>query len=121
MINIFERSKQILDFIVRDYVKTACPVSSDRILQKLKLNLSSATVRNIMSDLDGRGFLEKKHASSGRIPTDLAYRYFVDYCMSEAAYVDFFSDFFQETLKQRSNKDRTDFVTDQLAGALDVF
>lgn len=78
-----EREDKILDFLVRDYIKTAEPVSSLRIREGLKLNESPATIRNIVADLDDGGYLEQPHTSAGRVPTDAAYRYFVDNLMSE--------------------------------------
>ena len=78
-----ERENRILGFLVRDYIKTAEPVSSSRIREGLKLGESPATIRNIVADLDDSGFLEQPHTSAGRVPTDTAYRYFVDHLMSE--------------------------------------
>lgn len=78
-----ERENKILDFLVRDFVKTAEPVSSSRVRDGLRLKESPATIRNIVADLDEAGFLEQPHTSAGRVPTDLAYRYFVDNLMSD--------------------------------------
>ncbi|QQG46427.1 MAG: hypothetical protein HYY55_01105 [Candidatus Niyogibacteria bacterium] len=78
-----ERESRILDFLVRDFIKTAEPVSSLRIREGMNLKESPATIRNIVADLDEDGFFEQPHISSGRIPTDKAYRYFVDNLMSE--------------------------------------
>lgn len=77
------RENRILEFLVRDYIKTAEPVSSLRIREGMNLKESSATIRNIVADLDEIGFLEQPHTSAGRVPTDKAYRYFVDNLMSE--------------------------------------
>ena len=76
-----ERSENILDFIVRDYVRTAFPVSSERINKKVSLGVSPATIRNTMLELDKGGFLEQLHTSAGRIPTDKGYRYFIQNLM----------------------------------------
>lgn len=76
-----EREENILDFIVRDYIRSAAPVSSGRVFRGLKLDVSPATIRNIMVELDEVSLLEQPHTSAGRIPTDKAYRYFVDYLM----------------------------------------
>jgi transcriptional regulator of heat shock response len=78
-----ERENKILEFMVRDFIKTAQPVSSVRIREGLKLQESPATVRNIVADLDENGFFNQPHTSAGRIPTDKAYRYFVDNLISE--------------------------------------
>lgn len=73
-----ERQENILDFIVRDYTRTACPVSSSMISAKKGVNLSPASVRNIMFELDEEGFLHQPHTSAGRVPTKKGYKYFVD-------------------------------------------
>jgi len=73
-----------LSFVVRNYVRTAEPVSSSCIRDGLLLEESPATIRSIVAVLDQAGFLEQPHVSAGRIPTDRAYRYFVDNLMSDA-------------------------------------
>ncbi len=78
-----ERENRILGFLVRDFIKTAEPVSSARVRDGLGLNESPATIRNIVADLDEAGFLEQPYTSAGRVPTDMAYRYFVDNLMFE--------------------------------------
>ena len=75
------RKENILDFIVRDYVRTANPVSSERVNKKVNLGVSPATIRNTMLELDNGGFLEQPHTSAGRIPTDKGYRYFIQNLM----------------------------------------
>lgn len=77
MIN--ERQKELLKLIVEDYIKTARPVGSKAICELL--NCSSATVRNEMSTLEELGYLEKTHTSSGRVPSERGYRYYVDNIM----------------------------------------
>ena len=72
------RERQVLDAVVRTYVDTAEPAGSRTVSRKFELGVSAATVRNTMSDLEDRGYLSHPHASAGRIPTDLAYRFFVD-------------------------------------------
>ncbi|MEK9175047.1 MAG: hypothetical protein AAB795_00470 [Patescibacteria group bacterium] len=71
------RKEQILDFIVRHYVNTATPISSEVVCKKSKINISTATARNIMLELDQNGFLTQPHTSAGRIPTEKGYRYFI--------------------------------------------
>ncbi len=78
-----ERENRILSFVVRNYVKTALPVSSFRVREGLGLEESPATIRGIVAELAQAGFLEQPHTSAGRIPTDRAYRYFVDNLMSD--------------------------------------
>lgn len=73
-----ERSKQILEAIIEDYIITAEPVGSRTITRRHPFALSPATVRNVMSDLEEMGFLASPHTSAGRVPTDKAYRFYVD-------------------------------------------
>ena len=74
-----ERQELLLKIIVEDYIKTARPVSSKSICDIM--NCSSATVRSEMSSLEELGLLEKTHISSGRIPSEKGYRYYVDHIM----------------------------------------
>ena len=74
-----ERQGQLLKIIVEDYIKTARPVSSKSICDIM--NCSSATIRSEMSSLEELGLLEKTHISSGRIPSEKGYRYYVDHIM----------------------------------------
>jgi heat-inducible transcriptional repressor len=74
-----ERQNNILKMIVEDYIKTARPVGSKSICDTL--DLSSATIRNEMALLEEVGFLEKTHTSSGRVPSEKGYRYYVDKLM----------------------------------------
>ena len=76
-----ERQKQILKAIVDDYVTTAEPVGSKALVEGHNLHISSATVRNEMSELEELGYLDKTHTSSGRIPSDKGYRAYVDYLL----------------------------------------
>ena len=76
-----ERQNQILKIIIEEYVKTAEPVGSESICQRL--GVSSATVRNEMSVLEKEGYLDKTHSSSGRIPVDKGYRYYVEVLLKE--------------------------------------
>jgi heat-inducible transcriptional repressor len=71
-----ERQEHVLKLIVEEYVKTAEPVGS-RTLSKF-MDVSPATIRNEMSDLEDMGFLEKTHTSSGRIPSEKGYRYYIE-------------------------------------------
>ena len=76
-----EREKLILQAVVHSYITTAEPVGSRSIVKRFDLGLSPATVRNVMSDLEESGYLQQLHTSSGRVPTDQGYRYYVDYLM----------------------------------------
>lgn len=82
-VKMSERKKKILSSIVEQYIKTGEPVGSNMLLPKLDFSVSSATVRNEMSELCEMGFIEKTHSSSGRIPTFKGYRYYVDELMNE--------------------------------------
>jgi len=75
---ISERQLRILDAIIRDFIDTAQPVGSRTISKKYPLGISSATIRNEMADLEELGYLKQPHTSSGRIPSDLGYRLYVD-------------------------------------------
>jgi len=70
---ITERKKFLLETIVREYVKTASPVSSGVLVDKYKLDISPATVRNEMMELEEEGYIYQPHTSSGRVPTEIAY------------------------------------------------
>ena len=74
-----ERQNRLLKEIVESYIKDAKPVGSKALVDKLKV--SSATIRNEMSVLEEKGYLEKTHTSSGRIPSSKGYKYYVDYIM----------------------------------------
>lgn len=71
-----EREAQILRAIVEDYIRSGEPVGSQLLAPRC--DVSSATVRNVMADLESQGLLEKPHTSAGRRPTDRGYRYYVD-------------------------------------------
>ena len=76
-----ERKKIILEYIIRDYIETAEPVGSRAIVRKYALDVSAATVRNEMSDLEELGYLEQPHTSAGRVPSEKGLRYYVDCIM----------------------------------------
>jgi heat-inducible transcriptional repressor len=76
-----EREKSILKHVVHNYIHTAVPVGSRYISRKVETQLSPATIRNVMADLEESGYLSHPHTSAGRVPTDLGYRYYVDYLM----------------------------------------
>ncbi len=77
-----ERKRLILESVIKDYVATAEPVGSRAVVRKHTLNVSAATVRNEMADLEDMGYLEQPHTSAGRIPSEKGFRYYVD-CMME--------------------------------------
>jgi len=73
-----ERDKSILNAIINDYIETGEPVGSRTLSKKYAFDLSPASIRNVMADLDEMGLLKQPHASAGRIPTDRGYRFYVD-------------------------------------------
>ena len=73
-----ERKKQILKAIVDAHIEGGGPVGSKYLLQNQQLNCSSATIRNEMAELEELGYLEQPHASAGRVPSELGYRFYVD-------------------------------------------
>ena len=78
-----ERKQKILQAIIRNYMETGEPVGSRTISKYSDLNLSSATIRNEMSDLEEMGYIVQPHTSAGRIPSDKGYRLYVDHILEE--------------------------------------
>ncbi len=81
--SLSEREKQVLLYIIEQHVSTASPIGSRTLSKFTDLNLSPASIRNVMSDLEERGLIGHPHTSAGRIPTDLGYRYYVNSMMME--------------------------------------
>ena len=79
-----ERERNVLRYIVQQFILTASPVGSRNMTRRYDLNFSPATVRNIMSDLEDSGFINHPHTSAGRVPTDKGYRFYVDSLMQIA-------------------------------------
>lgn len=99
-----ERKLQILQAIIDDYIVSAEPVGSRTIAKKYGMGISSATIRNEMADLEDMGYLEQPHTSAGRIPSDKAYRLYVDRLMKvkglsvpEAKYI---KEFYEKKTRQ---------------------
>lgn len=78
------RQTDILGAIVRQYISSGLPVGSRAVEERLPAHLSSATIRNVMAELEGQGFLGQPHVSAGRVPTDKAYRFYVDHLAGSA-------------------------------------
>ncbi len=76
-----DRVREILHWVIATHIVTGKPVGSRKIARQSREQLSAATVRNIMADLEELGYLSQPHASAGRIPTDKAYRFYVDYLL----------------------------------------
>lgn len=83
MENLTDRQKVILTLVIHDYIKTANPVASERLVQEYHLDFSSATVRNEMAALTHMGYLRKPHGWAGSVPAEDGYRYFVGRLMQE--------------------------------------
>ena len=79
--DLTDRERQVLEAVVRTYVDTAEPAGSRTVSSVFDLGVSAATIRNTMSDLEEKGYLFHPHTSAGRVPTDRAYRFFVDRLM----------------------------------------
>lgn len=77
------RQEKILSAIIEEYTQTAIPVGSSILVEKYNLEVSSATIRSDMVHLEKEGFLYQPHISSGRMPTDKGYRYFVEEIMGD--------------------------------------
>src|ERR1043165_3887084 len=81
--NINSRARQILGAITQEYLSTGEAVGSRTVTRRYGVDLSPATVRNVMSALGGQGFIRQPHTSAGRIPTELGLRFFVDSLLPE--------------------------------------
>lgn len=97
-----DRKLKILNAVIKSYLNTGEPVGSRTISKETDLNLSSATIRNEMADLEEMGYIIQPHTSSGRIPTDLGYRLYVDKLMEDKAN--------ELELKEKSLNDMKDFL-----------
>ena len=78
-----QRKDTVLGIVVNAYIKTMTPVSSSYIVDEHHLDLSPATIRNILAELEEDGFLTHPHTSAGRLPTQKGYRYYVDNLMNQ--------------------------------------
>ncbi|HET9016074.1 MAG TPA: heat-inducible transcriptional repressor HrcA [Thermomicrobiaceae bacterium] len=81
-----ERQHTILKLIVQEYIRTGRAIGSKALLERFRLGVSPATVRNEMGELEGQQYLVHRHTSAGRVPTDRAYRYYVE-CVLEDAWL----------------------------------
>lgn len=110
------RKMRILAAIVDDYIMTAMPVGSRTISKHADINLSSATIRNEMSDLEQMGYLEQPHTSAGRIPSDKAYRLYVDTMMRQATLTEDEMRYIQDHFSKKL--DEVDTIVQQTAWVL---
>ena len=80
--SLTDREELILQAVVHLYITDAEPVGSRAVVKRFDLDISPATVRNVMADLEETGYIHQVHTSSGRVPTDKGYRYYVDFLMN---------------------------------------
>lgn len=113
-----ERKIKILEAIINDYVATAEPIGSRTIVKKYDLGISSATVRNEMSDLEDMGLIIQPHASSGRIPSDKGYRLYVDSLMRYRELTDEEVGFLREIISNNINQ--IDYLMKETAKAISI-
>ncbi len=79
--NLTDREKEVLKYVVEHFISSANPIGSRSVSRQTDLHLSSATIRNVMCDLEEMDLLGAPHTSAGRVPTDKGYRYYVDVLM----------------------------------------
>jgi heat-inducible transcriptional repressor len=96
--NLENRRREVLSAIVRHYIAKGLPVGSKTVAGETGESLSPATIRSVMAQLESDGFLEQPHTSAGRIPTDKAYRYYVDRLMQMARLTPALAKFIEESL-----------------------
>ena len=113
-----DRKIQILQAIINNYIETAEPVGSRTIAKKYNLGISSATIRNEMSDLEEMGFILQPHASSGRIPSDMGYRLYVDHLMQKKELGEEEQRYLQSIISRDISQ--IDFLMEETAKALSV-
>ncbi len=113
-----ERKIKILEAIINDYIKTAEPIGSRTIAKKYDLGISSATIRNEMSDLEDMGFIVAPHASAGRVPSDKGYRLYVDKLMPHRELTDNELDMLQSVVL--SNVNQIDYLMQETAKAISL-
>jgi heat-inducible transcriptional repressor len=95
-----ERTGKLLHSIVKEYIKTAQPVGSKLLVDKYKLDVSSATVRNEMALLEEEGYIHQPHTSAGRVPTEKGYQFYVDNFLAVKEPKDAVKDNLQQLLKK---------------------
>ena len=93
-----KRKIDILNLIIESYIASPVPVGSRTISKSPSLAVSSATIRNEMSDLEALGFLEKPHTSAGRVPSEGAYRFYVDELIPEIGYPNSLVNYFEDAM-----------------------
>ena len=114
MLNL--RKIKILEAIINDYIASAEPIGSRTIARKYDLGVSSATIRNEMSDLEEMGYIVAPHASSGRVPSDKGYRLYVDEVMPSKRLTKEQKEYLQQSIAQ--NLSQIDLLMQDLARAI---
>ena len=115
-----DRKSRVLKALIEEYIRTGEPVSSQAVLDRSGLDLSSATIRNDLARLESYGFVSQPHTSAGRIPTDQGYRFYVDHLAPSRlreATRQRIDDFFHEVHRQISDvlRDTSLFVNELTA------
>ncbi len=113
-----DRKIKILEAIINDYIETGEPIGSRTIAKKYDLGISSATIRNEMSDLEELGLVTQLHTSSGRIPSDKGYRLYVDNFMEHRELTEEETKFLQNVVINNIN--HMDYLMEQTAKALSM-
>ena len=85
-VDLTERQRAVLRAVVEDYVLTAVPVGSQALVRRYGLEVSPATIRSAMADLESPRPAHPSHTSAGRVPSDLGYRYYVEALMRESSW-----------------------------------
>ena len=111
-----QRKRKILKAIIKTYMETGEPVGSRTIAKKYNLGVSSATIRNEMSDLEEMGLIIQPHASAGRIPSDKGYRYYVDSILQKDLITADDQDFIKDVVNR--NISQIEYLMEETARAL---
>ena len=111
-----ERKIRILEAVINDYIHTAEPIGSRTIAKKYNMGISSATIRNEMSDLEEMGLIVQPHASAGRVPSDKGYRLYVDNLVSKREMTSTEAAFLQQLIA--SNINHIDFLMKEVARSI---
>jgi heat-inducible transcriptional repressor len=113
-----DRQHAILSAVVQTYVLTAESVGARTIAKQSAMQLSPATIRNAMSDLEEMGFLSQPHTSAGRIPTDKGYRYYVDFLMNQVELTHIEKDAIAASMAHAHDVDKVLEISSQVLGRI---
>ena len=98
------REKEVLKYIVENFIISALPVGSRSVSKQTDLKVSSATIRNVMSDLEDMDLLSTPHTSAGRVPTDKGYRYYIDTLMNQKSLNEKEINFLKSKIEEKKSK-----------------